>query len=67
MTQVRARRLPMQKLDKKQLNRCHGIERTLPPLRGDATTCRQDGLGLKLACLVLLKLFHYLGECRRHL
>src|SRR5512132_2098393 len=66
MTQVRARRIPMQNLDKKQLDRCHRIVRTLPPLIGDATTGRQDGLGLKLACPGLLKLFHYLGECRRH-
>src|SRR6266436_6746040 len=31
MTQVRARRIPMQNLDKKQLDRRHGIERALPP------------------------------------
>src|SRR5215471_7286599 len=66
MTQMRARRIAMQNLDKKQLNRCHGFERTLPPLIGDATAGRQDGLGLKLAGPVLLKLFHDLGECRCH-
>jgi len=48
MTQVRARRIAMQNLDKKQLDRCHGIERALPPPIGDATTGRQDGIGFKL-------------------
>ena len=66
MTQVRARRIPMQNLDKKQLDRRHGIERALPPPIGDATTGRQDGLRFKLACPVLLKLFDDLGECRWH-
>src|SRR5712692_5503864 len=66
MTQVRARSIPMQNLDKKQLDRRHGIERALPPPIGDATTGRQDGLRFKLACPVLLKLFDDLGECRWH-
>jgi hypothetical protein len=66
MTQVRARGIAVQNLDKKQLDRGHGIERTLPPPMGDATTGGQDGIRLQLACPVLLKLFDYLGECRRH-
>jgi hypothetical protein len=56
----------MQNLDKKQLDRGHGIECTLPPPIGGATTGRQDGLGLKLASPVLLKLFDDLGESRRY-
>ena|SRR6266568_9197571 len=66
MTQVRARSISVQNLDKKQLDRRHRIERALPPPIGDATTGGQDGIGLKLACPVLLKLFDDLGECRRH-
>ena len=62
ITQVRARRIAMQNLDKKQLDRRHGIERALPPPIGDVTTGRHDGLGLKLAGPVLLKLFDDLGE-----
>ena len=53
-------------MDKKQLDRGHGIERTLPSPIGEATTGGQDGIRLQLACPVLLKLFAYLGECRRH-
>jgi hypothetical protein len=63
---VCARRIPVQNLDKKQLDRCHGIEQTLPPPIGGATTGRQDGLGRKLTCPVLLKLFDDLGKCRWH-
>ena len=66
MPQVRARGIAVQNLDKKQLDRGHGIERTLSPPIGDATTGGQDGIRLQLACPVLLKLFDYLGECRRH-
>src|SRR5262247_2496924 len=66
MPQVRACGIAMQNLDKKQLDRGHGIERTLPPPLGDATTGGHDGIRLQLACPVLLKLFDYLGECRRH-
>src|SRR5262245_5797418 len=66
MPQVRARGIAVQNLDNKQLERRHGIERTLPPPIGDATTGGQDGIRLQLACPVLLKLFDYLGECRRH-
>src|SRR6516165_2332799 len=66
MPQVRARGIAMQNLDKKQLDRGHGIECALPPSIGDATTGGQDGLGLQLAGPVLLKLFDDLGECRRH-
>src|SRR5215510_3682263 len=57
MPQVRARGIAMQNLDKKQLDRGHGIECALPPSIGDATTGGQDGLGLQLAGPVLLKLF----------
>src|SRR5262249_45243458 len=66
MPQVRARGIAMQNLDKKQLDRGHGIKRALPPSIGDVTTGRQDGIGLKLAGPVLLKLFDYLSECHRH-
>src|SRR5215470_12002988 len=66
MTEVRAGRIAMQNLDKKPLDRGHRIERTLPPPIGDATTGGQYGLGLQLACPVLLKLFDDLGERRRH-
>jgi hypothetical protein len=39
----------MQNLDKKQLDCGRRIEHTLPPSIRDATTGRQDGIGLKLA------------------
>jgi len=66
MTQVRARGIAVQNLDKKQLDRGHGITRALPPPIGDTTTSRQDGIRFKLGCPILLKLFDYLSERRRH-
>ena len=40
MTQVRARGIPVENLDKKQLDRGHGIQRALPPPIGATTTSR---------------------------
>jgi hypothetical protein len=53
-------------LDEKQLGRGHRIECALPPPIGDTTTGRQDGVGLELACPILLKLFDRLRDRRRH-
>ena len=67
MTQVRARGITVKNLDEKQLDCGHRIERSLPPSIGQTTTSRHDGVGLELACPILLKLFDHLGDRRRHL
>jgi hypothetical protein len=66
MTEVRARGITVKNLDEKQRGCRHRIERALPPSIGDTTTSRQDGVGLELACPILLKLFDHLGDRRRH-
>src|SRR5262245_56923342 len=67
MTEVRARGIPVQNLHEKQLDCGHRIEHALPSSIGQTTTSRHDGVGLELACPILLKLFDHLGDRRRHL
>ena len=57
MSQMRTGGIPVQNLDQKQLDCRHGIEGALAPPVGDAATGRQDSLGRKLVCPMLLKLF----------
>ena len=56
----------MKNLDEKELHCDNRIEQTLSPLIADVVAGAADGVGLKLAGPILLKLFDHLADGCRH-
>jgi hypothetical protein len=56
----------MKNLDEKARHRDDRIEQTLSPLRADVVAGAADGVRLKLAGPILLKLFDHMADGCRH-